>query len=203
MTSDHHCNVGRNIGRPAWPLVGLVAAVLTGTVVLELEGRDDPVPIAERSIVSPVAPHALEVAAAHGNSQQSVERMLARPLFRQNRRPPADTPVLIAGSPKLPRLTGVVVSPAGGFAIFAGTEGGKPIIVQEGDRVGDVVIEAVAAGLVTLRGPGGLAVLHPSFGERALQVSRLSSASPTRPEYRPRQGGHDAAILNRKRVPAT
>jgi hypothetical protein len=108
-----------------------------------------------------------------------------------------------AGSAKLPRLTGVVVSPAGGFAIFAGIESGKPIVVRAGDQVGDTVIEAVATGQVTLRGPDGIVVLHPGFGERTLQVSRLVPADPARPGYRPHQGGYDAAILNRLNGSAT
>jgi hypothetical protein len=108
-----------------------------------------------------------------------------------------------AGSPKLPRLTGVVVSPAGGFAIFAGNDGGKPIVAREGDQVGDAVIEAVAVGEVTLRGPGGIVVLHPSFGASVVQASSLKPALASSPGYRPRQGGHDAAILIRQRVPAT
>lgn len=205
MTSDHHTNAKRDIGHLAWPLLGLVAAVLVGTVVLEVQGSNDPVPVAEQSMVSAPVPLPVAVVASLGpdNSPQWAERTLARPLFSETRRPPADIPVVTAGSPKLPRLTGVVVSPAGGFAIFAGIEGGKPIVAREGDQVGDAVIEAVAVGQVTLRGPDGIVVLHPSFGEGTVQVSRLVPTSPARLGYRPRQGGHDAAILNRLHPPAT
>jgi len=126
-----------------------------------------------------------------------MQTMLARPLFNQTRRPPEAPPSVLAVSPRLPQLTGVVVSPAGGFAIFDNEDGGKPIVVREGDQVGAAVIETVAAGQVTLRGPEGILVLHPNFAERVLQASRPNPASPRRPGYRPRQGGHDAAILNR------
>jgi hypothetical protein len=129
--------------------------------------------------------------------------MLARPLFNQNRRPLADTSGTIAKAPKtLPRLTGVVVSPAGGFAIFASIKGGMPIVVREGDHVGTAVVEAVAAGQVTLRGPEGILVIHPGLSETTLQPSTPNFASLTRSRVRPRQGGHDAAILNRQSVPA-
>ncbi len=205
MTSDHHGDARRDVGHLAWPLLGLLAATLMGTVVLEVMDRDDPMLVVEQSTASVAAPPLLAVGALHGpdDRPRRVERMLARPLFSQNRRPPADTPVPTAGLPKLPRLTGVVVSPAGGFAIFASIEGGKPIIARQGDPVGAAVIEAVAAGQVTLRGPEGILVLHPSFGERVLQASRPNPAIPARPGHRPRQGGHDAAVLNRMRVPAT
>ncbi len=206
MTSDHHGIARRDVGHLAWPLLGLIAIALVGPVVLELESSDDLVPVAEQSAVSEPAPQLLAAVASHGqdNGPRRVERMLARPLFNQNRRPPTGTSDLIADAPKtLPRLTGVVVSPAGSFAIFASIEAGKPIVVREGDQVGAAVIEAVAAGEVTLRGPEGILVLHPSFGERVLQAGRPNFASLTRSRYRPRQGGHDAAILNRKHVPAT
>lgn len=207
MTSDHHhSRARRDVGHLAWPLLGLVAIALTGMVVLELKSSDDPVPVVEQSTVSEPGPQPLAVLAFHGqdNSPQGVERMLARPLFNQNRRPLADTSGMIAQAPKtLPRLTGVVVSPAGGFAIFTNIEGGKPIVVRQGDQLGAAVVEAVGAGQVTLRGPEGILVLHPGLGERVLQASRPNPASLTRSRYRPRQGGHDAAILNRQRVPAT
>ena len=206
MASDHHCGARRDARHLAWPLLGLVAAAFAGTVVLVLEGSVDPVPVAEQSAVSELAPQLVAAAASHGPDKdlRRVERLLARPLFSQDRRPPVDTSGSIADAPRtLPRLTGVAVSPAGGFAIFTGIEGGKPIVVRQGDRVGTAVVEAIAAGEVTLRGPEGILVLHPSFGEMALQPSRLDFASLTRSRYRPRQGGHDAAILNRKRVPAT
>ncbi len=207
MISDHHhSGARRDVGYLAWPLLGLVAIALVGTIVLELESSDDPLSVAEQSPVSEPAPQPLAVLAFHGHdtSPQGVERMLARPLFNQNRRPLADTSGMIAEAPRtLPRLTGVVVSPAGGFAIFASIEGGKPIVVRQGDRVGAAVVEAVAAGQVTLRGPEGILVLHPGLGESVLQASRPNPASLTRSRYRPRQGGHDAAILNRKPVPAT
>jgi hypothetical protein len=205
MASEHHhSSAKRDVGHLAWPLLGLVAISLVGTIVLELDSSDDPAPVAEQSPVSEPAPQPPAVLAFHGHdtNPQRVERTLARPLFSETRRPPADIPALTAGSPKLPRLTGVVVSPVGGFAIFAGNEGGKPHVVREGDQVGAAVVEVVAAGRVTLRGPDGIVVLHPSFGEDTVQVSRLSPAAPARPGYRPRQGGHDAAILNRQRVPA-
>lgn len=204
----HHDNARRDVGHLAWPLLGLAVAALIVTVVLEIEGRDDSVPLAEQSMVSVPASQPLTLAVSHerDSSRQQVERLFARPLFTQSRRPPADTPasaVVAPRLPRLPRLTGVTVSSAGSFAIFASNEGGKPIVVREGGQVGAAVIETVTAGQVTLRGPAGTAVLHTGFDERVSQATGPNPASPRRPGYRPRQGGHDAAMLNRMRVPAT
>lgn len=201
----HHGGAGRDVGHLAWPLLGLVAAALAATIALEIEGRNDFVPLTEQSMASVPASQHLTLAVSHeqDESRQQVERLFARPLFSQNRRPPADTPVSAVVAPQLPRLAGVVVSSAGSFAIFANSEGGKPTVVREGDQVGAVVIETVTAGQVTLRGPAGIVVLHTGFGEKDLQASGPHPASPQRSGYRPRQGGHDAAMLNRMRVPAT
>ncbi len=192
--------VAQDAGLCAWPFLGLIAAALTVVIALEVGFALD-----DQSRVFPpaVQPVAVVVAAPHedDHSPHAVKTLLARPLFDQTRRPPA-SPSLVAVAPRLPQLTGVVVSPAGAFAIFANSDGGKPVVVREGDQVGFAVIETVAAGQVTLRGPEGILVLHPNFGDRVSQTSRRNPANSTRPGYRPRQGGHDAAILNRKDVPA-
>ncbi len=194
--------VAQDAGLCAWPLLGLIAATLTVLIALEVG-----LTLHDQSRMSPpaVQPVAVVVAAPHedDHSPHSVETLLARPLFDQTRRPSVASPSLVAVAPRLPQLTGVVVSPAGAFAIFANSDGGRPIVVRKGDQVGVAVIETVAAGQVTLRGPEGTFVLHPSFGERILQASGPNPASLTRPGYRPRHGGHDAAILNRKGLPAT
>ena len=201
----HHGAAGRDVGHLAWPLLGLVAAALTAAVALEVEGRNDPVLLAEQSMTSVPASQPLTLAVSHeqDESRQQVERLFARPLFSQNRRPLADTPASAVVAPQLPRLAGVVVSSTGSFAIFANSEGGKSTVLREGDQVGAAVIETVTAGQVTLRGPAGMVALHTGFAERALQASEPHPANLQRPGYRPRQGGHDAAMLNRMRVPAT
>ena len=194
--------VAPDAGLCAGPFLELIAAALTVVIALEVGLALD-----DQSRMSPpaVQPVAVVVAAPHedDHSPHSLETLLARPLFDQTRRPLVASRSLVAVAPRLPQLTGVVVSPAGKFAIFVDGKGGKPIVVREGDQVGPAVIETVAAGQVTLRGPEGILVLHPSFAERILQASRPNPASLTRPGYRPRQGGHDAAILNRQGVPAT
>ncbi len=130
-----------------------------------------------------------------GNRPQHFSELLARPLFSRNRRAPAETPILAAGPlESLPRLSGVIVSPAGGFAIFANIEGGKPIIVEAGGHIGAAVVEAIAVGRVTLRGPNGIVVLRPISEDSTMQVSSLSPVEPIRPGYRQTRDGHYAAF---------
>lgn len=198
--------VAQDAGPCAWPLLGLIAAALTGVIALET-ALEVGLALDDQSHMSAPAVQTVAVAAAapheDDHSPHLVETLLARPLFDQTRRPPVASPSLAQVAPRLPQLSGVVVSSAGAFAIFANNDGGKPIVVRKGDQVGAAVIEIVTAGQVTLRGPEGILVLHPSFGERVMQASGPNPASLIRPGYRPRQGGHDAAILNRKVVPAT
>jgi len=198
MPVSTHSDAGRGIGFASWPLLGLLAAGLAGTVLVEVTGSDSSVLVVEKDATSAPTPQYARVIARSGqdNRPQRMERILARPLFSEDRRPPAASAAPVAGLPRsLPRLTGIVVSPAGGYAIFAGVESGKPIVVQEGGQVGGAVVEAVAADQVTIRGPDGSVVMRPSFGDKVVQASRPNPAL--------RRGGHDAAVLNRWRRPAT
>lgn len=81
----------------------------------------------------------------------------------------------------MPRLTGVVVSPVGKYALFANAEGGRPLVMREGDRLGANVIEAIAAGQVTVRGPNGMAVLRSTFDESVAPAKPATIAAPELP----------------------
>jgi hypothetical protein len=88
-----------------------------------------------------------------------------RPLFNPSRRPPSAPAVAaVAGaeSDRLPRLTGVIIGPAGGRAIFAGADG-KSHSAAEGDAIGAFQVRTIDPGAVTLSGSGGDRVLHPTY----------------------------------------
>ena len=165
----------QDAGLCAGPLLGLTAAAITAVIALEVGLALD-----DQSRMSPpaVQPVAVVVAAPRedDHSPHSVKTLLARPLFDQTRRPPVAPPSVVAVMPRLPQLTGVVVSPAGAFAIFANSAGGKPIVVREGDQVGVAVIETVAAGHVTLRGPEGILTI-PRDGGHGLRPTRPRRAA--------------------------
>ena len=112
--------------------------------------------------------------------------ILARPLFDPNRRPAAEAKA--GSSPALnglPRLAGVLVSPTGRIAIFAGSSDGKPTSVSEGGKIGPFTVENISAGQVVVRGSDGTRTLHPSFApvanSRPLGGLRTSPAGERMP----------------------
>ena len=55
----------------------------------------------------------------------------------------------------MPRLAGVLVTQAGGAAIFAAGEGAKPLVLRVGDKLNEFEVKAIVAGEVTLDRAGG------------------------------------------------
>jgi hypothetical protein len=89
----------------------------------------------------------------------NLEVVLARPIFSETRRPPADA----ASESFQPRLTGVLVSNVARTAIFAVGSSHKLIALAEGGSLGPNVVQSIIAGQVTMSGPDGTRVLHPTF----------------------------------------
>ena len=139
--------------------LALLATALLAVIVLELDGGQ---PVEDGTGIVPIRhlPKTQPRAASEDPEDHTdawVATALERPLFSRDRRP---TPVEAkAGGPvastTLPRLTGVIVGPFGRTAIFAGTDGGKPLSVGEGKTIGPYTIEAIAPGGVTVTGPEG------------------------------------------------
>ena len=123
------------------------------------------------------AAHAPAVQVQHAD--EWVQTVLARPLFNRDRRP-ADAPAAVAAgeaSTPLPRLTGARISPAGRRAIFAGADGGRPVVVGEGDSVAGYTVQAISPGAVTLQGPDGQRSVSPTFDPSP----RRADADPNAP----------------------
>jgi hypothetical protein len=146
--------------------LGLVAAALAGIIVMEWrvgERRDEQAP--PHVSASPTGERSQQVAVSKTNdTSASIDTILARPLFTPGRRPPSQPHAEPAPTTKaaLPRLAGVLVSPAGKAAIFAGGDT-KPVVVHEGGRLGAYTVQSIEPGRVTLLGPGGTVVLQPTF----------------------------------------
>ena len=106
---------------------------------------------------------------------------LARPLFSPDRRPGRNAGPAQAGPPPapLPRLSGILVTPAGRSAIFAGQPASTA--VREGARIGTYEVRSIEPGQVTLLGPDGPRIVRPSFDRSPpalAEVSRPLSFDP-------------------------
>jgi general secretion pathway protein N len=138
---------------PAW-----LACVLALAVALEIAAPAPDLTInapAPAGVAVATAPPALAAIDA-GTWQASI---LARPLFRPDRRPLSAAP---EPSEAMKRLTAIVMTASGSAAIFAGDDG-KPIIVTVGGEVNGLKIVAIGPDNVVLTGPSGRLVLQPKF----------------------------------------
>jgi hypothetical protein len=165
----------------AMPIALAVAAVvLIATIGLEL-GVDS----GEAGALSGLAPRPAKPAlpepsaGSQDRGQEWAATILARPLFNRDRRPVANpgdnAPQTTKG---LPRLAGILVSPLGRTAIFAASDGGKPIAVPEGGRLGELIVQAIEFGQVTMSGPEGQRILQPSFDNAVTPNPPVASGSP-------------------------
>jgi hypothetical protein len=84
---------------------------------------------------------------------------LARPLFRQSRRPVAIA-AAVAVDDTLPRLSGIFFMGAGRLAVFDGT---PPVVVSDGAQLGAYEVRRITPDSVLLRGPDGDVTVHPEF----------------------------------------
>jgi len=168
-------------GMAAPMLLVLAAAVLGGTIALELGRRlpdSDLMVPATAPLPAPAAPASTPAADAD-DAGRRVAEVLARPLFSPGRRPAAQAaaapPAAVA---PLPRMTGVIVTPAGRRAIFA-NGAGKAVVVMEGGRIGAYAVQSIEAGRVTLAGPDGQRVVAPAFEPKP--AARIAGSAPGLP----------------------
>jgi hypothetical protein len=117
---------------------------------------------------APASSHAMTPPMAPGRPDGWAAVALARPLFARDRRPSPPNPGAPASaSSVLPRLSGVMIDGASRRAIFAGTDGEKPVTATEGADVAGFKVQNIEAGQVTVLGQGGPRVVRPSFDPRA------------------------------------
>jgi hypothetical protein len=120
----------------------------------------------------PFAPTATEaVPVAHDRSAE-LATILARPLFQPDRRPAPEA----AASPKLGRLAGIIVSGTEKRLIFAGSSGGKPIVLKEGDHVDADVVQSISDEHAALSGPDGVKFITPSFDSKGTSPAHPAQA---------------------------
>jgi hypothetical protein len=145
-------------------VLAVVAAGLSGLILLELTG---PSGISPDAVPTPASaqPNGGITRDPAGGVTQIVADILARPLFRGDRRPaPADTRGTVSSqSDDIPRLTGILMSSDGPRAIFQPSGKDRALVVVVGETVGSWQVQEIAAHAVTLTGPGGTRRLEPKF----------------------------------------
>jgi hypothetical protein len=120
--------------------------------------------------------------------QTWVAAALARPLFAPSRRPAAQPAVASAAPAGPPRLTGVIVTPAGRSALFVTAAGGKPQPVTEGQRIGPYRVKSIQPGSVVVDGPRGPQILTPTFDPAPASAPAPAPAQGTGPQGASPQG---------------
>ncbi len=162
------------MSRATFAALGLCAAALGAAIAFQLRGveGDEVTSGAAAAAVARWRPApAVPTPPSPDRSLEWAATALARPLFAPDRRPVPEPRTPVAGVPggrEPPRLAGVLVTPAGGAAIFAAAgEGAKPLVLRVGDKLNEFEVKAIVAGEVTLTGPEGDRVIRPSFDPRA------------------------------------
>lgn len=153
--------------------------ILGGIIAVEVHDATEPAansPAVARQATLPLMKAASPAA---GRTASWVSAILARPLFSRSRRPPPVAAAAAAARAVVPRLSGIMIGPAGKSAIFA-PAGGKVIIAQEGDHVGMFTVRSISADRVTVAGPDGVNVLHIAFS-----TTKSSAAGATTPSAKP------------------
>ena len=149
--------------------------VLAGLILLEVRAG---VPRHTLPLVTAPAPPSIRTVASAGVAalalQEWTQTILARPLFSPSRRPGHAAAV----SAVVPRLAGIIIDAKGARAIFANPGDVRAIIAGAGAHAGPYLIRAVAASGVSVIGPDGPQVLHPSYDQNG---SSAEGASPTPP----------------------
>ena len=159
--------------------LGLLAAVLVAAIWLELHPqlRESGTMTSRPAAGLPAVPARHSAAPGPDQVARWAATILARPLFSPGRRPPTAAAAPSAAAPQLPRVAGIMVTPAGRRAIFA-EKGTKPLVLGEGGEVSGFTVQSIQAGQVTVRGPEGVRVLSPTFDPDAPAPASPAAALP-------------------------
>jgi hypothetical protein len=103
-----------------------------------------------------------------GDAMQGwVSTALARPLFREDRRPVKSSEEAGPKGEGPVRLAGVITGESGNRAIFMSGENVKPIVAKPGAHVGDFVVRSIEPGHVVVESDGMVRTMNLTFSEAA------------------------------------
>jgi len=98
------------------------------------------------------------------DTEDLADTVLGRPLFTVGRRPPKSSGGgHVVANTGLPRLAGIMITPAGKWAIFAPDGGGKQLVLSQGGALDDATVRTIQRDRVVVNGPKGEQVLWPTY----------------------------------------
>jgi hypothetical protein len=145
----------------------ITAAALAGTIYWETQDSAAP-DLAAAATRSPLVSTARAAPVADtGDAMQGwVSTALARPLFREDRRPARTADGAVAKGDAATRLAGVITGESGNRAIFmSAAENAKPLVVKEGAHVSDFIVRSIEPGQVVVESDGMVRTLKLTFTE--------------------------------------
>lgn len=144
----------------AAPFLGTCALLVA---ILPFEWLPAAAPPVPKPAVAPRPAAATPSDADQKDTGDWADTVLGRPLFTVGRRPPKSSGGgHLASNTGLPRLAGIMITPAGKKAIFA-PDGAKPLVLGEGGALDDATVRTIKRDRVVVTGPKGEQVLWPTY----------------------------------------
>jgi hypothetical protein len=136
--------------------IPLLTVLALGLSDLALELRPSKLPV----MTTPAPPPPAQIISTAGPNLSGEAAILsARPLFRPSRRPFIAAPPPV---PQPPRLSGIVVTGSGKYAVFT-LKGGNPMIAATGQLIGAFKVCEITTMRVVVSGPSGNLTLLTSY----------------------------------------
>lgn len=171
--------------RASLGLLGGIGAILVIVLLGEIwYGPAETAATVAAAEPAPPAQMPQSVQAAADQGDQSVDILLARPLFDPERKPegaPGSAKAAAAAAGEPPRLAGIVLLPGIKTAIFqpAGKDE-KPIVAGEGGDVAGWKVLSIDDGAVGVAGPHGTRTLSPQFDPNAAPSAVPPAGAPAK-----------------------
>jgi hypothetical protein len=168
--------------RTAVLVFGALYATLALVIASEVSSTRSAVPsqvdaAARAGVRQPRAARVADVPVPQDLTQQLVNTVLARPLFAPGRRPPA---LATDGRSAAPRLSGIVVWPAGRVAMVQATSGKRTNAVAKGGVVDGWTVADITSDTITVQRAGDSVTLGLKFAAQTA-VAAAVPAAPAKP----------------------
>lgn len=156
-------------------LLAMLTFIVAASAAPFLEIRE--AGVAPPVVVALHAPSVVKAPVMSDHSEEQLATIRARPLFSPSRRPAV---AAVVPGIDMPRLTGIVIDVVERWAIFAGAENAKPVVVEEGGALGEWLVRSIAKDSVTLASSSGIRVLHSGFEKPNPEPDHQAASPPHR-----------------------